>query len=291
MPGFNSGQDAVVQSLKAVKATFSLRHQVANATLNFAKTPNPLMLEAIDRLFASANHGRPKRVSQLVAHQDCKVFMKIQHIETLPKKLRIMLGRRKRSGRFDWPVEELLNTVIAAERGIGSARVIGFGMVKPRLGVIREFVLLTEFLDGHLNGLQWLEKHPEGADQFVKKCMDVIVGMNRSGFTHLDLWIANIMVPDEHEKALRIIDMENVFTRESAFHSETLGFQLGFLYRKDLHRYMCESRYDSMVSEFLREQADVDEAAFERIYTPSKQQKFSHRTRRKIFLQGKLELN
>jgi hypothetical protein len=247
------------------------------------------MLAAIGKLIAPASHTRPNRVSQLVENGSQKLFMKVQRIKTLPKKLRIMLGRRKRSGRFDWPVEELMNTVMAAERGIHGVRVVGFGTVKPRFGMIQEFVLLTEYLDGYLNGLQWLQKHPEKVELFVKQCMELIVRMNNDGFTHLDLWIANLMVPVNTDDAFRVIDMENVFTCKSAFNSETLGFQLGFLYRKELNRFIDEPRYDILIANFLQDRDDIDLQAFQSIYAPSKHGKYSHKKRRKVFLEGKLQ--
>lgn len=278
-----------MQSLKALKTSFSLRHKVANATLNFLHAPSPLMLTAIGTMIEARDKTRPNRVSQFVGQDACKVFVKIQRIETLPKKLRIMLGRPKRSGRFDWPLEELMNTVTAAELGIDGARVYGFGLIKPKFGIVREFVLLTEFLDEHINGLQWLEKYPERACEFIERCLLLVASMNSKGFTHMDLWVANIMVPQGQDLVLKVIDMENVFTRQSAFGSETLGLQLGFLYRKDLHRFIDEAQYDRLVSNFLLSCADVDAAAFERTYSASKHMKLSHRKRRRVFLEGVLD--
>lgn len=276
-----------MQSLKAVKSTFPVRLQVANAILNFKQVPSPSALHAIGTL-VTPSKGRAKRVSQLLDHDDGKLFMKIQDIETLPKKLRVMLGRRKRSGRYDWPVEELVNTVLAAERGIEGAQVIGFGIVKPRFGIVQKFVLLTEYLDEHLNGLQWLEKHPDKACDFIQRCMQLIVRMNDCGFTHLDLWVANIMVPPTPHTSLRVIDMENVYARQSSFYSQALGLQLGFLYRKEVQRFVDETSYDNIVSKFLVEYKGIDRAAFDEFYTLSKHRKLSHRKRRKIFLDGTL---
>lgn len=278
-----------MQSLRVIKSTFHLRRQVAKATLNFSEPPSPATLQAIGEVIEARSRQRSSRVSQLVGCETCKLFLKIQRIETLPKKLRVMLGRRKRSGRFDWPLEELLNTFVAAELGINGVKVIGFGMVKPKFGIVRDFVLLTEFLEQHLNGLQWLERHPENAVEFVQRCMDLIVSMNDRGFTHLDLWIANIMVPGDRDQPLRVIDMENAFTRQPAFTAETLGLQLGFLYRKDLHRFIDEALFDNIVNEFMRDRAAVDGEAFERMYAISKHRKLSHRKRRKVFLKGILE--
>ena len=279
-----------MQSLKTVRSAFPLCHQIAKATLNFSRPPSVAVLAAIGKLIEPHYLDRPNRISQLVGHDGCKFFMKVQRVETLPKKFRITLGRPKRSGRFDWPIEELLNTIIAAERGVETARIVGFGVVKPRFGIVQEFVLLTEFLEGHLNGLQWLQKHPERVVEFIKGCMNLIVDMRNRGLIHLDLWVANVMVPEKQWNTLRVIDMENVFTRPSGFNSETLGFQLGFLYRKEMNHFIDEALYDSLVADFLRECVEIDGAAFARVYTASKHNKFSHKKRRKIFLEGELEI-
>lgn len=279
-----------MQSLNTVRSAFPLCHQVAKATLYFSQLPGASILDAIGKLIEPHYRDRPNRVSQPVGDDACKFFMKVQRVETLPKKYRITLGRPKRSGRFDWPIEELLNTIIAAERGVETARIVGFGVIKPRFGIVQEFVLLTEFLDGHMNGLQWLQQHPERVVEFIKGCLNLIVDMRNRGLTHLDLWVANVMVPEKQWTTLRVIDMENVFTRPSGFNSETLGFQLGFLYCKEMSHFIDEALYDSLVSDFLRECVEVDDAAFERIYTASKHNKFSHKKRRKIFLEGELEI-
>ncbi|WP_237881538.1 lipopolysaccharide kinase InaA family protein [Pseudomonas sp. PGPR40] len=280
-----------MQSLKTVKSAFPFCHQIAKATLNFSYPPSVAVLDSIASLIEPHYLDRPNRTRQFVGHGECKLFMKVQRVATLPKKLRIALGRPKRSGRFDWPVEELLNTIIAAERGVETARIVGFGVVKARFGIIQEFVLLTEFLEGHLNGLQWLQKHPERVVEFIKGCMNLIVDMRKRGLIHLDLWVANVMVPEKPWSTLRVIDMENVFTRPSDFASETLGFQLGFLYQKEMKHFIDEALYDGLVADFLRECVEIDSAAFARIYTASKHNKFSHKKRRKIFLEGELEIS
>jgi hypothetical protein len=277
-----------MHSLKTIKSAFPLRHQIAKATLNFCQPPEAQMLDGIARLIEPSDQERSNRIKTCVGHGDRKFFIKVQRVEALPMKLRIALGRPKRSGRFDWPIEELVNTYIASQRGADTPRVVGFGVIKPRFGIVQEFVLLTEFLDGHLNGLQWLQKHPERAPVLIKACMKLIVDMHSRRLTHLDLWIANVMVPEGEESALRVIDLENVFTRPSAFYSETLGFQLGFLYRKEMYSFIDEASYDGLVDDFLAESADIDRAAFQRIYEVSKRNKPSHKKRRRIFLEGKI---
>lgn len=275
-----------MQSLQTVKSAFPLRHQVARATLHFATSPGAPLLAAISKLIEPPYRDRPQRVSQPVGQGDGQLFMKVQRIDTLPKKLRMMLGKPKRSGRYDWPLEELLNTVVAAQRGLKTARVVGFGVVKPRFGVVEEFVLLTEMLDGYCNGLQWLQKHPHRAVEFVERCMKLILDMQSRGLTHLDLWVANVMVPDDGARSWRVIDMENVFTRLSAFPSQTLGWQLGFLYRRELHRFIDEALYDVLVLRFVGGCPGVDREAFLGVYRLSKVLALSHKKRRQIFLEG-----
>lgn len=279
-----------MHSLKTVRSAFPVRHRVAQATLNFSQQPEPQLLHAIAEVIKPTDKARPNRIKGVLASGDKKFFIKVQRVEALPKKLRIAFGRPKRSGRYDWPVEELLNSYIAAERGAETARVVAFGVVTARFGVVQDYVFLTEFLDDHLNGLQWLERNPERAPDLVKACMKLIMDMHGLRLTHLDLWIANVMVPEQTLNSLRVIDLENVFTRQSDFNADTLGFQLGFLYRKELYRFIDEQAYDGLVAEFLAEQSHVDRAAFQRTYSVSKHNKLSHKRRRSIFLEGKLSL-
>ena len=279
-----------MRSLQKVKSAFPVQHQVAKATINFSAPPETELLDAIARLIEPHRMTRPNRIKGVVADSRRRFFIKVQRIEALPKKLRIALGRPKRSGRFDWPVEELVNSYIAAERGTRTARVVGFGVVKPVLGIVQEFVLLTEYLDDHVNGLQWLQQHPARAPELVKACMQLILDMRSRHLTHLDLWVANVMVPAIEQEPLQVIDLENVFTRSSDFQSETLGFQLGFLYRKELNRFIDERAYDDLVADLLATHEDFDHAAFQRVYTLSKHNKLSHKKRRAIFLEGKLSL-
>lgn len=277
-------------SLKAARAAFPLCHRVAKASLSFSHLPNRSLLDAITKLIEPHFQDRPKRVSQPVGDDHNKVFMKIQRVKTLPKRLRVTLGRPKRSGRFDWPLEELMNTLIAAQRGMKTAQVVGFGMVKPRFGIVREFVLLTEYLDGHVNGLQWLRKHPQRTAEFISGCMNLLMDMHSRNLIHLDLWVANIMVPEAAEGAMRVIDMENVFTYPSRFNAQTLGLQLGFLYRKELSQFIDEASYDALVAGFLQQRPEVDAATFEPIYRACKHMALSHKTRRRIFLEGELDI-
>jgi len=279
-----------LQSPEIVKSTFPISHKIANATLNFSSKPASSVLEELAELISTPYSKRPSRTSLPMGREGEQLFVKLQRIATLPKKLRVMFGRPRRSGRYDWPLEELLNTVNAVELGIVTAAVVGFGVVRPTLGIVNEFVLMTEMLDGHVNGLQWLEANPLQVEAFVQSAFAKTIELHRKGLVHLDLWAANIMVPVEQGGPLRVIDMENTFTRKSEFCSETLGFQLGFFYKRDVERFIEEARFDELTLEFVKRFETVQMGQFMRCYEAAKHEHIGRKQRRKIFLKGELEV-
>jgi len=279
-----------LQPLEIFKSKFPVSQKIANATLNFSSQPPESVLKELAEFISKPHSERPSRSSLPMGGKGERLFVKIQRVETLPKRLRVMLGRPKRSGRYDWPLEELLNTLNAVELGVDTAPVVGFGVVRPMLGLVNEFVLITEMLDGHIDGLQWLEANPRQVEAFVLSAFALTLELHRKGLVHLDLWAANIMVPVEHDGPLRVIDMENAFTRKSGFCSETLGFQVGFLYKRELERFIDEARFDALAAEFVGRLDSVHMERFTPCYEAAKLDHIGRKQRRKIFLRGELEV-
>ncbi|WP_415757140.1 hypothetical protein [Pseudomonas sp. LT1P18] len=64
---------------------------------------------------------------------DTPLFAKIQPLDTLKATVRVTFGKPQRNGRFDWPLEELINTLEAQRRGVQMPALQGFGYTKDRL--------------------------------------------------------------------------------------------------------------------------------------------------------------
>ncbi|MEK2611978.1 hypothetical protein WLF18_23085 [Pseudomonas shirazensis] len=105
----------------------------------------------------------------------------------------------------------------------------------------------------------------------------------------MDLWAGNVMLCDSQAGAPVAIDLENSFFVPSAFASETLGFQFGFLYLREIYRYITEAKYDAWVDIALSNFApEIDKAAFRRVYEYAKHEHIGRLDRREIFLTGQV---
>ncbi|MFL9814307.1 hypothetical protein D7241_13715 [Stutzerimonas sp. VN223-3] len=191
-----------------------------------------------------------------------KIFIKTARIESLPSRIRVSLGLRRRSGIYDWPLAELHNNVNARLRTDLIPNLIGYGF-KHRLGLVDEVFLAYEHLEGHMHGLEWVRRHKEKVADLVRAALNLISNLNHQGIYHLDLWAANIMLRPDGLDGLKAIDLENCFIGTTPHHSETLGFQYGFLYQYALNEYITEEEFDALVANHLMEREyDIDQLRF-----------------------------
>lgn len=218
------------------------------------------------------------------------LFAKIQTLDSIKAKLRVTLGRPLRDGRFDWPVEELLNTIEAKKRGADVPSLIGFGYKKSRLGITEEFFLITRLLDQHIDGLQWLERNPSEVETLIEKSFATLRSLHERSVTHMDLWIANLMFEKQSNRPAKAIDLENCFHSAPKYSSETLGFQFGFFYCREIYRFITEARYDELVTKALDQYENLNLEKFKQFYQASKHKKIGRKERRRIFLNGILDL-
>ena len=86
----------------------------------------------------------------------------------------------------------------------------------------------------------------------------------------------------------KAIDLENCFRATSQHPAETLGFQMGFFYYRDVYRFITESRYDELVERHISGIGHIDRAKFLAVYKASKHEKIGRKERRQIFLSGNL---
>lgn len=262
-----------------------------NAKLYLIEPPASTAAHAFKGLIESRIHRRHRkmeRVSAPLRGLETEVFAKSQPLDNLRPKIRVTLWRAKRDGMFDWPLEEVINTVEAQQRGAPVARLTGFGYSKSRIGVTEEFFIFTELLTSHSNGMDWIQEEANDIEAFIRIAFQLLKQLHDKHLTHMDYWANNVMVSRSSTEPHKAIDLENCFLSSSSdYLSEVLGFQFGFFYRRDIYRFITEARYDQLVDEELaRHYSSVDRARFESIYPLAKHEVISRRARRDVFLNG-----
>lgn len=262
-----------------------------NAKLYLVEPPASTAARAFKGLIESRIHRRNRkmeRVSAPLRGLENEIFAKSQPLDNLRPKIRVTLWRAKRDGMFDWPLEEVINTVEAQRRGAPVARLTGFGYSKSRIGITEEFFIFTELLTSHSNGMDWIQHETNDIEEFIHIAFGLLKQLHDKNLTHMDYWANNVMVSRSPAEQHRAIDLENCFLSSSCDHlSEVLGFQFGFFYRRDIYRFITEARYDQLVAEELaRHYSSVDQSRFDSIYPLAKHEVISRRARRDVFLKG-----
>ena len=215
--------------------------------------------------------GRHRLAKVCSAGNNPEVFVKTARIESLPSRLRISLGLKRRSGAYDWALAELHNNIKASQRTNLIPMLIGYGFIKRNLGLVNEVFLTYENLDDHVDGLAWTRRNPSKIKIFIQASLNLITTLNWQGIYHLDLWAANIMLPTGNINGMKVVDLENCFIGTCAHHSETVGFQFGFLYQYALNQFITEAHYDALVSTYIGNLSDIDQVRFQPFY-----QRFKH---------------
>lgn len=255
-----------------------------NATVFTADSTDMSARQAIQDLI-DARHSLQDRISAPLKGMESNLFAKSQPLDSLRPKLRVTFGRAKRDGALDWPVEEVINTFGAQQRGAPVANLYGFGYRKSALGLIQEYFIFTEMLDGYLNGLEWLT---QGRDiqSLISVSFNLLHTLHSKNIVHMDFWANNVMINLEQPTIAKAIDLENCFLTPTDHLTEVLAFQFGFYYRREIFRFVIERDFDQMVHEELRKYDGVDISRFDEMYTLSKHENISRRARREIFHSG-----
>ena len=269
--------NTVLQSFPA-----TLNHR--NATIFTANRTDSSAQQAIEDLIDARLQLRD-RVSAPLKGMENDLFAKSQPLDSLRPKLRVTFGRAKRDGAFDWPVEEVINTLGAQKRGAPVAGLYGFGYRKSALGLIQEFFIFTEMLDGHLNGLTWL-KRERNIQNLIHVSFNLLHALHSKDIVHMDFWANNVMIDPQQPTRAKAIDLENCFLTPTDHLTEVLAFQFGFYYRREIFRYVIEHDYDRLVFEELGKYDGIDRRRFDETYALSKHENISRRARREIFHKG-----
>lgn len=274
-------------SSKTLQCDYPFTFSLFNTTLHLSEQPCVETQQALEQLINERRTHKLTRASAPLVSGDKPLFAKVQPLDSFKAKIRVTLGKPQRNGRFDWPLEELINTHEAQRRGVQMPPLQGFGYTRDRMGLTREYFIFTRLLDDHVNGVQWLSHHPEHVEAFVRDAFQLLHSLALKSITHMDFWAGNIMIP-ETRKPLKAIDFENCFSGKTAHSSETLGFQLGFFYRRDIYKFITEADYDRLVDEYVRQQPDFSREKFDPVYFASKHEHVGRKQRREVFLCGEL---
>jgi hypothetical protein len=273
-----------------VSAQFPHTLKFMSSTLFLRAAPTKAVRVALETLIKSRLRAGFKRVSAPLQGQEDLIFAKTQPLPSLRSRMRATFGCVKRDGLYDWPVEEVLNTLEAHHRGANVAPMAGFGYSKSKVGLTQEYFILTKMLDEHIDGMNWVENSPEQVETFIQLSFRLLHSLNAKGLTHMDFWASNVMVNLRPEDAPCAIDLENCFQRATPYTSETLAFQFGFFYRRGIYRFITEARYDELVQQELLAYGALDGAKFAAIYQLSKHEVISRKARRQIFMSGTVKL-
>lgn len=269
-------------------SAFAFTLNCQKTTLHLKDDPPPATRQALVELIQQRSNKKLSRVSAPLKACNELMFVKVQPLDSFKAKVRVTLSRAQRNGRFDWPLEELINTHEAHARGANVSRLLGFGYTKSTLGLTKEFFIITRLLNQYVDGLQWMEQNPQRIEHFIESSFELLSTLNQKAITHMDFWAANVMVSLQEGGQPKAIDLENCFRATSKHPAETLGFQMGFFYRRDVYRFITESRYDELVERHIRGIEHIDRAKFLTVYKASKHEKIGRKERREIFLSGNL---
>ncbi|WLI08357.1 lipopolysaccharide kinase InaA family protein [Pseudomonas sp. FP597] len=266
--------------LQEFAATLNHRNATIFTTDNTDENAQQAIQELID-----TRHQLTDRISAPLKGMENGLFAKSQPLDSLRPKWRVTFGRAKRDGAFDWPVEEVLNTLGAQKRGAPVASLYGFGYRKSALGLVQEFFIFTEMLEGYLNGLAWL-KQERDIQRLIAASFKLLHCLHSKGVVHMDFWANNVMINLKQPMLAKAIDLENCFLTSTDYLPEVLAFQFGFYYRREIFRFVIEQDYDRMVLEQLTHYGNIDRQRFDAMYATSKHENISRRARRQIFHKG-----
>ncbi|MDN4543931.1 MULTISPECIES: hypothetical protein [unclassified Pseudomonas] len=275
-------------SSKALQCDYPVTFVFGSTTLHLSEQLSIEARQALEQLIKKRRAQKLTRASAPLVSGKTPLFAKVQPLDTFKAKLRVSLGKPQRNGRFDWPLEELINTHEAQRRGIQMPPLQGYGYTRNRLGLTQEYFILTHLLDGYVDGVQWLKRNPGDVETFIQNAFELLQSLSRKNITHMDFWAGNIMIGEMPQQPLKAIDFENCFADQTHHFSETLGFQLGFFYRRDIYKLITEANYDRLVDEHIRQFPDLSRQKFDEVYHASKHEHIGRKQRREIFLNGNL---
>lgn len=213
-------------------------------------------------------------------------FIKSTELSSFPSRARVTLNLKRTNGLYDWPIAELHNNITINNLTEQTPTLIGHAIRTSCTGLAKDIVLIFEYLNNHIDGLQWIKENPNQIREFIKLTMEFIISLNNTGIIHLDLWARNVMLPENEPTAIKLIDLENCMIGHTRFPSETLGFQFGFLFHHTLKNHINEDEYDLIVEEKLPSGDGFQRPRFEKYYQYFKHVHASRKERQTIIKRG-----
>ncbi|HLD65077.1 MAG TPA: lipopolysaccharide kinase InaA family protein [Pseudomonas sp.] len=275
--------------LKPFLQEFPFTLRFGDLTLHLDDASVGDIIQAISGLIAERGHSyTSRRIARVLHVQQCALFVKSSLIENLRSRLRMTLGKARRKGGLDWPIAELINTSEAYRRGLAMPRLKGFGYRRVGHGLVTEIFLVSECLDGCLNGVEWLKRPEAEVETFLLDAFDLMRQQHEQQVFHLDLWVENLMLSPQNPRSLKVIDLENCHIGKATHFAETLGFQFGFLYQRCVLNYIDEARYDQLVNDALLAYPGLDRQRFDTFFHACKHVIVGRKERREILLRGVL---
>lgn len=277
--------------LKPYKQEFPHTVVSGDLTLHLDNDGAADILKPISALLAQRDSGELRRsISGCMSGASSRLFVKTVELESLPSRLRVTLGMQRRVGGYDWPIAELINSASAWRQGAPVPRLRGFGYRRNGVRPVRELFLISDMLDGYVDGKFWLSQPQMQIEPFLQGAFALIRELHEKLVCHLDLWAGNVMLDPQRLAAMKVVDLENCYIGHPPYWSEALGFQFAFLYLRLVQDHIDEALYDHLVHAALSEYPGIDRVAFERVYSLCKHQQISRKKRRDLLLTGNLQL-
>ena len=174
-----------------------------------------------------------------------RLFVKTTPIKGLAAKLRVSFSLPRGDKGYDYALADLINSLNIAQSTIAAPRIVGYGY-RRHWGLVTELCIVHEYLEGHIDAALWLKKHPSQAPALIRQVHQLIQAMHQQNRYHLDLWLGNIMLPEEGVRELKVIDFEHYIAGQPKVAEALLGFLVGYFYAIDLHRSISEAEYDAL---------------------------------------------
>ena len=277
--------------LKAYKQDFPHTIVSGDLTLHLDEIGAADILEPISALLAQRAAGELRRsLSGCMSGERSRFFVKTVELESLPSRVRATYGLQRRMGGYEWPIAELMNSASAFSQGAPVPRLRGFGYRRNGVRPVRELFLISDMLDGYVDGKFWLSQPQMKIEPFLQGAFALMHELHEKQVCHLDLWVGNIMLDPQRLDAMKVVDLENCFIGHPPYWSQALGFQFAFLYMRLVQDHIDEARYDQLVDAALAGYSGLDRVGFERTYSACKKQQVSRKKRRDLLLSGNLQL-
>ena len=215
------------------------------------------------------------------------IFVKTTFLKKLAVRFRVSLMLSRGGKGYDYPLADLINSINVEVSGASTPKLIGFGY-QSSWGLVNKISLIYENLNKYTDGEKWLFENPERAIFLTKKVHAKIIRLHSLRCYHLDIWLGNVMVPEDGSSDIYLIDFEQYVSGVAADIESLLGFMFGYFYSRGLTALVEEIDYDNLTFSALSGVCDFRSKAFQEVYRLSKKGKVNRKMRRQFFTTQKV---